>query len=106
MVEHYLCFGSGLFGRVALSMPHLVEIKRMSQNFTYFKIALIFLVNVSGKRVAKVKDARNDSCSRNVFQHDSIKDAVKLTRKVDHIICKFSHLFIFVCNFPQSFLYK
>lgn len=71
------------------------------------KVALIFMMNVAGKRVAKVKDARNDSCSRNVFQHDNIKDAVKLTRKVDHIICKFPHLFMLLyftsCFFPNSY---
>ncbi|ROT71154.1 DNA-directed RNA polymerases I and III subunit RPAC1 [Penaeus vannamei] len=39
-----------------------------------------------GKKVAKVADARNDACSRNVFQYDSIKDSVKLTRKPDHVI--------------------
>ncbi|XP_042218266.1 DNA-directed RNA polymerases I and III subunit RPAC1-like [Homarus americanus] len=39
-----------------------------------------------GKKVARVNDARNDACSRNVFQYDSIKDSVKLTRKTDHVI--------------------
>ncbi|XP_045593213.1 DNA-directed RNA polymerases I and III subunit RPAC1 isoform X2 [Procambarus clarkii] len=39
-----------------------------------------------GKKIAKVNDARNDSCSRNVFEYDSIKDAVKLTRKPEHVI--------------------
>ena len=42
-----------------------------------------------GKKVAKVNDARNDTCSRNVFEYDTIKDSVKLTRKTDHVICKY-----------------
>lgn len=39
-----------------------------------------------GRRLAKVNETRNDACSRNVFQYDSIKDSVKLTRKTDHVI--------------------
>lgn len=39
-----------------------------------------------GKKVAQVNDARSDSCSRNIFEYDSIKDSVKLTRKTDHVI--------------------
>ncbi|KAK7051145.1 DNA-directed RNA polymerases I and III subunit RPAC1 [Halocaridina rubra] len=39
-----------------------------------------------GKKVAEVSDARNDTCSRNVFEYDDIKDSVKLTRKTDHVI--------------------
>ncbi|KAL7646911.1 UNVERIFIED_CONTAM: hypothetical protein RMT77_002168 [Armadillidium vulgare] len=52
-----------------------------------FSPGVIDLVTDSrGRTVAKVNCARNDSCSRNVFQHDNLKDKVKLTRKTDHII--------------------
>uniref|UniRef100_A0A0P4WSQ0 DNA-directed RNA polymerases I and III subunit RPAC1 n=1 Tax=Scylla olivacea TaxID=85551 RepID=A0A0P4WSQ0_SCYOL len=64
-----------------------VEGKQADLLQTCFSPGVIDIVTTAnGKRIAKVKDARNDSCSRNVFQHDSIKDAVKLTRKTDHII--------------------
>ena len=37
---------------------------------------------------AYVRDARYDSCSRNVYRYDSIRDAVVLSRIRDHFICK------------------
>lgn len=40
----------------------------------------------SGKQVAKVADARLDICSRNVYRHEDLKDAVKMTRARDHFI--------------------
>ncbi|XP_076354046.1 RNA polymerase I and III subunit C [Tachypleus tridentatus] len=53
-----------------------------------FSDGVIEVVNCSdGRRVAKVKNARKDTCSRNVFRHDDLKDSVKLTRVKDHFIC-------------------
>lgn len=70
-----------------IELTREVEGKQADLLQTCFSPGVIDVITTSeGKRVAKVKDARNDSCSRNVFQHDNIKDAVKLTRKVDHII--------------------
>lgn len=40
-------------------------------------------------REAVVKNARYDSCSRNVFRHDDLKDCVQLSRITNHFICKF-----------------
>jgi len=39
-----------------------------------------------GHKVAVVESARYDSCSRNVFRHDDLKDSVQLTKKLDHFI--------------------
>ncbi|KAG8221922.1 hypothetical protein J437_LFUL002481 [Ladona fulva] len=39
-----------------------------------------------GRKVAKVEDARYDMCSRNVFKHKDLIDAVKLDRVRDHFI--------------------
>lgn len=39
-----------------------------------------------GRKVAKVANARIDTCSRNVFRYDDLKDAVELTRVKDHFI--------------------
>uniref|UniRef100_A0A2R5LKD1 DNA-directed RNA polymerases I and III subunit RPAC1 n=1 Tax=Ornithodoros turicata TaxID=34597 RepID=A0A2R5LKD1_9ACAR len=39
-----------------------------------------------GRKVAKVANARVDTCSRNVFRFEDLKDAVELTRVKDHFI--------------------
>lgn len=44
-------------------------------------------INSDGK--AYVKEARYDTCSRNVFRYDEIKDSVVLSRVRDHFICKY-----------------
>lgn len=44
--------------------------------------------NKNGEAEARVKDPRYDSCSRNVYRHESLKNAVKLMRVPDHFICK------------------
>ncbi len=41
-----------------------------------------------GRRVAKVVNARKDTCSREVLRHDDLKQCVKLSRVRDHFICK------------------
>ncbi|XP_043216115.1 DNA-directed RNA polymerases I and III subunit RPAC1-like isoform X1 [Amphibalanus amphitrite] len=40
----------------------------------------------SGEKVARVGDARYDNCSRNVYRHDDLKDAVVLSKVKDHFI--------------------
>ncbi|PVD26085.1 hypothetical protein C0Q70_13753 [Pomacea canaliculata] len=40
----------------------------------------------TGSKQAYVADARRDTCSREVFRHDDLKNAVKLTRVRDHFI--------------------
>ncbi|XP_005095420.1 DNA-directed RNA polymerases I and III subunit RPAC1 [Aplysia californica] len=39
-----------------------------------------------GKKMARVVNARMDTCSRNVFRHDDLKDGVVLQRVRDHFI--------------------
>lgn len=57
---------------------------------TCFSPGVIELVeNKKGEVEARVKNARYDSCSRNVFRHDSLKDCVQLSRVPDHFICKY-----------------
>lgn len=61
-----------------------------------FSPGVIELVNHSKNGVeARVKNARYDSCSRNVFRYDDLKDAVQLSRVPDHFICK---LILIVCK--------
>ncbi|RUS84277.1 hypothetical protein EGW08_007970 [Elysia chlorotica] len=52
-----------------------------------FSPGVIKLVETSdGQKMAKVANARLDTCSRNVFRHDELKDDVSLLRVRDHFI--------------------
>ena len=42
----------------------------------------------AGRKRAKVKDARKDTCSREVLRYDDLKECVELNRIRDHFICK------------------
>ncbi|CAG9132875.1 hypothetical protein JYU34_018666 [Plutella xylostella] len=44
------------------------------------------VIDIDGEGRAFVKDARYDSCSRNVYRYDEIKDAVVLSRIRNHFI--------------------
>ncbi|XP_049877830.1 DNA-directed RNA polymerases I and III subunit RPAC1 isoform X2 [Pectinophora gossypiella] len=44
------------------------------------------VIGIDSKGCAFVKDARYDTCSRNVFRYDEIKEAVVLSRIRDHFI--------------------
>lgn len=52
-----------------------------------------------GKKRAKVANARKDTCSREVFRHEELKDLVKLERVRDHFICKFLNCSCFFYSF-------
>jgi DNA-directed RNA polymerase I and III subunit RPAC1 len=51
-----------------------------------FSPGVIALDEKDGKRVARVQDARYDSCSRNVMRYEDLADAVQLSRIKDHFI--------------------
>lgn len=40
-------------------------------------------------REARVKNARYDSCTRNVHRYDQLKNCVELSRIENHFICKY-----------------
>ncbi|XP_026743186.1 DNA-directed RNA polymerases I and III subunit RPAC1 [Trichoplusia ni] len=44
------------------------------------------VINIDSEGKAYVRDARYDTCSRNVFRYDELKDAVILSRVRDHFI--------------------
>ena len=50
-------------------------------------VALAVLVSL-GKKVARVANPRLDSCSREVFRHEELKDCVRLSRVREHFICE------------------
>lgn len=51
-----------------------------------FSKGVIELKEKNGVVHAKVSNARRDTCSRNVFRHQDLKDCVKLSRIRDHFI--------------------
>ncbi|OXU22981.1 DNA-directed RNA polymerases I and III subunit RPAC1 [Nasonia vitripennis] len=51
-----------------------------------FSPGVIEIVETTKGKEARVKNARYDSCSRNVFRHDDLKDCVQLGRVPDHFI--------------------
>lgn len=51
-----------------------------------FSPGVIEIDNVDGVKKARVAHARKDTCSREVFRHENLKDLVKLTRVRDHFI--------------------
>lgn len=40
-------------------------------------------------REARVKNARYDSCARNVYRYDQLKNCVELSRVKNHFICEY-----------------
>ncbi|CAD6193885.1 unnamed protein product [Caenorhabditis auriculariae] len=51
-----------------------------------FSEGVIEVVKKGGKEVAVVKDARRDTCSRNVFRHEDLASAVQLGKNKQHFI--------------------
>ena len=50
-------------------------------------IFIIFFI-LLGQKVARVANARKDTCNREVFRHQELKDIVKIKRVRNHFICK------------------
>ncbi|XP_078313478.1 DNA-directed RNA polymerases I and III subunit RPAC1-like [Crassostrea virginica] len=53
---------------------------------TCFSPGVIALDKVNGENVARVANARKDTCSREVFRHEDLKDLVELKKIRDHFI--------------------
>ncbi|XP_066451301.1 DNA-directed RNA polymerases I and III subunit RPAC1 [Eleutherodactylus coqui] len=51
-----------------------------------FSPGVIAVDNVKDKKVARVQNARMDTCSREIFRHDDLKNLVKMARVRDHFI--------------------
>lgn len=61
---------------------HKISIIHQFRNFPF---------NLDG--VAVVKDARSDTCSRNILQNEELAEHIELSRIKDHFICKFHPFF-------------
>ncbi|XP_070578554.1 DNA-directed RNA polymerases I and III subunit RPAC1-like isoform X2 [Ptychodera flava] len=57
--------------------------ERLAKSFTP---GVIELQEVDGEKEAVVANARLDTCSRNVFRHEDLKDSVKISRVRNHFI--------------------
>ncbi|XP_075440356.1 DNA-directed RNA polymerases I and III subunit RPAC1 isoform X2 [Ascaphus truei] len=51
-----------------------------------FSPGVIAVDVVNGKKVARVQDSRMDTCSREIFRHEELKNLVKMARVRDHYI--------------------
>lgn len=51
-----------------------------------FSPGVIVIDTENGNKVARVANARKDTCSREVFRHDDLKDLVELKKVRDHFI--------------------
>lgn len=62
------------------------------------------VIGIGSDGKAYVKEARYDSCSRNVYRYDEIKDACVLSRVRDHFICKYiwSYYFHYEINYKAN----
>ena len=65
--------------------------KRLAKCFSKGVIKVV--KGEDGESYAKVVNPRRDTCSREVFRHDDLKDCVRLSRVRDHFICKSGNLF-------------
>lgn len=70
---------------LSLTRPVLGDEARQLQK-CFSKGVIDVVKNSKGVDEAVVVDARDDSCSRNVYNYDNLKDAVKMTRDAQHII--------------------
>ena len=59
-----------------------------------------------GESYAKVVNPRRDTCSREVFRHDDLKDCVRLSRVRDHFICKYYSMANLVHRASYLTIYK
>jgi len=73
-----------LLPEVTLNRP--VRGEQAEKLQTCFSPGVIVLEEDHGEKVARVADARYDNCSRNVFRHDELKDAVTMSKVKDHFI--------------------
>ncbi|XP_062589109.1 inactive tyrosine-protein kinase 7-like [Saccostrea cucullata] len=51
-----------------------------------FSPGVIAIDKINGEKVARVENPRKDTCSREVFRHDDLKDLVELKKIRDHFI--------------------
>lgn len=69
-----------------ISLLKDVEGEKAQRLKSSFSPGVIELVKEKGTLKARVANARYDSCSRNVYRYDDLKDCVKLSRVPDHYI--------------------
>lgn len=73
-----------LLPEITLTKPVIGE--KADRLVKCFSEGVIHVVEENGVRKAEVVDARRDTCSREVFRHEDLKDSVKLARIRDHFI--------------------
>ncbi|KAJ9592511.1 hypothetical protein L9F63_015828 [Diploptera punctata] len=74
------------FSPVATTFYRLLPQLRLTRDVVGEQAERLQKYMLDWTKVAKVNDARYDTCSRNVYRYDDLKDAIELTRVRDHFI--------------------
>ncbi|KAK3595011.1 hypothetical protein CHS0354_003739 [Potamilus streckersoni] len=69
-----------------ITLTHQIEGELAKKLQRCFSPGVIEVDNINGKEYARVAHARRDTCSREVFRHDDLKDYVQLHKIRDHFI--------------------
>jgi len=69
-----------------ISLTREVQGEQAEKLVKCFSPGVMELVEENGQTVAKVVNPRRDTCSRNVYRYEDLKDAVKMSRVRDHLI--------------------
>lgn len=69
-----------------ISLLRPIEGEKAVQLQKCFSPGVIEIDDIGGRKKARVAHPRRDTCSREVFRHDELKDIVKLSKVRDHFI--------------------
>ncbi|XP_018411233.1 PREDICTED: DNA-directed RNA polymerases I and III subunit RPAC1 [Nanorana parkeri] len=69
-----------------ITLLHPIEGDLAERLQTCFSPGVIVVDVVNGKKVARVENSRIDTCSREIFRHEDLKNVVRMERVRDHFI--------------------
>lgn len=69
-----------------ITLLHPIEGEMAERLQKCFSPGVIAVDDVNGKKVARVENARIDTCSREIFRHEDLKNLVRMERVRDHFI--------------------
>ncbi|VDK47709.1 unnamed protein product [Anisakis simplex] len=82
------------FSPVATASYRLLPIIKLKKKFSGNEAELIKasfsdgVIDIDSDGCAYVKDARRDTCSRNIQRHEELAEHIELARRKDHFICE------------------
>ncbi|PIO23006.1 hypothetical protein AB205_0099900 [Aquarana catesbeiana] len=72
-----------------ITLLHPIEGEMAERLQKCFSPGVIAVDDVNGKKVASVENARIDTCSREIFRHEDLKNLVRMERVRDYFICEY-----------------